>query len=88
MPKPKFKRLCKKCGKFYLPDGTKIASLGYCENCRVVPGRCKFITEIGYQCQNESEVQGYCTDHFLKADMKKLKAEAKKKAAVKKGSKK
>ncbi|MDO8556494.1 MAG: hypothetical protein Q7R96_04970 [Nanoarchaeota archaeon] len=77
-PKRRFKFLCKKCKTFYLPDASKISKLGYCENCRMVKGRCKFITEIGYQCENEPEVTGYCTDHFLTLPIKELRKHAKK----------
>ncbi len=76
--KPKFKLLCKKCKIFYLPDSSKLSRLGYCENCRFVKGRCKFITEIGYQCENEVEVAGYCTDHFMTLPVRELKKRAKK----------
>lgn len=76
--KPKFRLLCKKCKKFYLPDGTKISRFGYCENCRFIPGRCKFVTEMGYQCENQSESFGYCMDHFLKLPKAKVKELAKK----------
>jgi hypothetical protein len=78
MAKQKFKRLCKKCKKFYLPDGTKVASLGYCEKCRIVPGRCKLILKIGYQCQNAAEMFGYCKEHFLTIPMKDVKKTAEK----------
>lgn len=73
----KFRVLCKKCKKFYLPDRTKISRLGYCEKCRFVKGRCKFVTEIGYQCENDAEFSGYCMDHFLSMPMGKLKKVAK-----------
>ena len=78
MPKLKFKRLCKKCGKFYLPDGTRVSSFGYCAKCRVIPGRCKFMTEMGYQCQNNPEMFGYCKEHFMTVPVKTLKDEARK----------
>ncbi|MAG47436.1 hypothetical protein CL617_02425 [archaeon] len=72
MPKPRFKKLCVKCKKFYLPDKSKYSSIGYCKNCRNVYGRCKFVTELGYQCQNKSEAGGFCTEHFLKLPIKKI----------------
>jgi len=74
----KFKKLCKKCKTFYLPDKTKISRRGYCVNCRVKKGKCKFITEIGYQCENEIHMAGHCTHHFLTLPAKKLKEAGKK----------
>ena len=76
--KPKFKLLCKKCKKFYLPDSTKMSKLGYCEDCRFVKGRCKVVTELGYQCHNESQFFGYCINHFLTRSVKALVKDAKK----------
>ena len=78
MAKVKFRVLCKKCKKFYLPDSTKVSRLGYCENCRFVRGKCKHITEFGYQCRNDSQVVGYCMEHFLKRNPKELVKDAKK----------
>ncbi|AJF62279.1 MAG: hypothetical protein QT11_C0001G0122 [archaeon GW2011_AR20] len=76
--KPRFRILCKKCKNFYLPDKSKLSKLGYCENCRLVKGRCKVITELGYQCQNESQFFGYCISHFLTRSIKDLIKDAKK----------
>mgnify|MGYP001572433728 FL=1 len=76
--KQKFRLLCKKCKKFYLPDSTKLSKMGYCEDCRFVKGRCKIINELGYQCQNESQFSGYCIEHFLKRSSKDLVKDAKK----------
>ena len=76
--KPKFRLLCKKCKKFYLPDKSKLSKFGYCENFRFVKGRCKVITELGYQCQNESQFFGYCINHFLTRSLKDLVKDAKK----------
>ncbi len=76
--KQKFRLLCKKCKKFYLPDETKISRLNYCENCRFVRGRCKIVTQFGYQCKNESQFSGYCMEHFLKRDTKDLVKDTKK----------
>jgi hypothetical protein len=76
--KQKFRLLCKKCKKFYLPDDTKISKFGYCEECRFVKERCKVITQLGYQCQNERKFAGYCMEHFLTRKTKDLIKDAKK----------
>lgn len=78
MPKIKFKVLCKKCKKYYMPEKTKMSSLGYCKECRFFPGKCKFITEIGYPCVNDAELFGYCVEHFLKVPIKNLTERVKK----------
>ena len=78
MPKVKFRLLCKKCKKFYLPDETKLSRLGYCENCRIIKGMCKVITEFGYQCKNQSQFFGYCIEHFLTRKIKDLVKDVKK----------
>ena len=72
MAKIKYKKLCKKCDKYYLPDGSKLGNFGYCENCRVRKDKCKFINELGYQCQNSPEFEGYCLHHFVATPAKKL----------------
>jgi len=76
--KAKFRLLCRQCKKFYLPDNTKLSKLGYCEDCRFVKGRCKIITELGYQCNNERQFFGYCIEHFLTRNTKELVKDAKK----------
>ena len=76
--KPKFRLLCKKCKTFYLPDKTKLSRLNYCENCRTIKGRCKVTTEFGYQCKINSQVFGYCMEHFLTRSIKNLVKDAKK----------
>ena len=78
MANVKFKILCKKCKKYYLPDGTKASRFGYCEKCRIFPGKCKELNESGYQCQEEVEFFGYCKEHFLTVPVSKLKDEARK----------
>ncbi|MBS3134224.1 hypothetical protein J4214_03255 [Candidatus Woesearchaeota archaeon] len=72
MPQPKFKKLCIRCKKYYLPDKSKYSAHGYCTSCRFVYGRCKFLTEFGYQCQNKSEAAGFCMEHFLNMPIKEL----------------
>jgi len=78
MAKIKFKVLCKKCKKYFIPEKNKMSALGYCKECCFMPGKCKFITEIGYPCANESEFFGYCMEHFLKIPIKNLTKEVKK----------
>ncbi|MDO8628154.1 MAG: hypothetical protein Q7R56_00165 [Nanoarchaeota archaeon] len=73
----KFKHLCTKCKIFYLPDATKISKQGLCPKCRIQKGKCKYITEAGYQCRNDVEVAGYCKEHFMTLTKKELKKRAK-----------
>ncbi|HLD12083.1 MAG TPA: hypothetical protein VJB87_00640 [Candidatus Nanoarchaeia archaeon] len=73
----KFRHLCTKCKIFYLPDETKISRQGLCEKCRIQKGKCKLITEAGYQCRNDIEVAGYCKEHFMGLSVKELKKRAK-----------
>lgn len=74
----KYKKLCVKCKKFYIPYNAPASRQGYCTACRISPGKCKAINELGYQCQNEVEFIGYCKQHFMTKPMKELKKEAKK----------
>ena len=78
MAKIKYKKLCKKCKKYYSPDKAKMSSLGYCKDCRISKDRCKAINEFGYQCQNNPQFLGYCIHHFVKSPIRALKKEIKK----------
>ena len=78
MSKIKFKVLCKKCKKFFVPEKTRMSSFGYCKECSFIPGRCKFITETGYPCSDDSEFLGYCMQHFLKIPIKEITKSVKK----------
>ena len=78
MAKIKYKKLCKKCKKFFSPEQTKMSVLGYCKECSFIPGKCRFITETGYPCGNDAEFLGYCMEHFLKVPVKILTDKIKK----------
>ena len=78
MAKIKYKVLCKRCKKYFTPEKTKMSSLGYCKDCSFMPGKCKYQTETGYPCSNDSEFWGYCMEHFLKVPLKKLTDQVKK----------
>ena len=77
MPKVRYKVLCKKCKKYFTPIKSKLSYLGYCKDCSFMPGKCKFITEIGYPCVNDAEFLGYCMEHFLKVPVTKLTSQVK-----------
>ena len=77
MSKVKFKVLCKKCKKYFVPEKTKMSGFGYCKGCSFIPGKCKFITEIGYPCSNDAEFFDYCIQHFLKVPIKNLTSKIK-----------
>ena len=79
MPKIRFRVLCRKCKKFFLPEKTKMSSLGYCKECGFFPGKCRFMMQSGYSCSNDAEFSGYCVQHFLKVPIKKLTGQVKKK---------
>lgn len=78
MVKKGYKILCKKCKKYYLPGKTKMSSFGYCKDCSFIPGKCKYMTEIGYPCSNDAEMFGYCVEHFVKVPIKLLTDKIKK----------
>ncbi|MEK6937353.1 MAG: hypothetical protein AABW58_04760 [Nanoarchaeota archaeon] len=78
MPKIKYKILCKRCKKYYSPEKTKMSYLGYCKECSFIPGKCRFMAETGYPCQNDAEMFGYCVEHFLKVPIKSLTDKIKK----------
>ncbi|MBS3141333.1 hypothetical protein J4405_04275 [Candidatus Woesearchaeota archaeon] len=78
MAKILFKKLCVKCKKYYLPDGSKMSQHGYCPNCRISKYKCRFINDFGYQCQNNPQFLGYCIHHFVSSPVKVLSQELKK----------
>ncbi|MBI2110014.1 hypothetical protein HYT58_02480, partial [Candidatus Woesearchaeota archaeon] len=75
MPKIRYKKLCVKCKNYFLPDSSKQARWGYCSNCRIIPGRCKALTETGYQCSEKPTFFGFCLTHFMKEPINRLKEE-------------
>lgn len=74
----KYKIRCKKCGVFFLPYKSAQSRFGICNECRMDTGRCRALTETGYQCNEKAEVMGYCMWHFLHEPMKTLVKEVKK----------
>ncbi len=75
--KYKYKKMCNKCKKYFWPN--ELSRIGYCRDCMIVRGKCKAITEKGYQCINDAEFSGYCLHHFLTEPMKDLIKSVKKK---------
>ena len=67
--------LCKKCKKYF--SKKDVSKIGYCKECRVIPGKCKFISEKGYSCDNSSDFLGYCMEHFLRTPFNKIKEQIK-----------
>lgn len=78
MPPSKYKIRCKKCGGFYLPYKSAQSRFGICQECRLDTGKCKALTQTGYQCDEKVEVMGFCMWHFLHEPMKVLVREVKK----------
>ena len=78
MPAPKYKIRCKKCGTFFLPYKGAQSKMSICTERRLDSGRCKALTETGYQCIEKAEVMGHCMWHFLHEPMKELVKEVKK----------
>ena len=73
-----YKKLCKKCKKYFVPYKGPHSRYGICLECRVDSGKCKAITETGYQCESKAEIFGYCNWHFLNEPIKKLIKDVKK----------
>ena len=78
MSKIKYKILCKKCKKYFMPEKSRRSNFDYCKECSFIPGKCKYITEIGYQCSNDADFFGYCIEHFLTVPIKTLTDKIKK----------
>ena len=78
MPAPKYKTRCKKCGTYFLPYKGAQSRFGICQECRLDTGKCKALTQTGYQCGDKAEVMGFCMWHFLHEPMKELVKEVKK----------